>query len=222
MALLKRAKDQTCPLCHGKLVFHFHQDDERPYLRCYRCLLVFVPESHHLSPVEEKAQYDLHDNRDTPAYRDFLQPALDAVRQRVAAGAEVLDFGCGPGPVLRTMLEEAGYRAQAYDPLYRDDPALLREKHYKAITATEVVEHLRQPAETLRQLWQWLAPGGWLVIMTDRVQDQPHFAQWHYIRDPTHIAFFSDGTLQWLAQQWQAELELPGPRLAVFHKVDGG
>ncbi len=220
MALLKRAPGQHCPLCEGRLVFHFHHDSRRDYLRCYRCLLVFVPADQHLSADEEKAQYDLHDNRDTPAYRRFLQPALDAVRQRVAQGAEVLDFGCGPGPVLVRMLAEAGYSSQGYDPIYQPDEGLLQAGRYAAITATEVVEHFRRPAETLAQIWQCLAPGGWLVLMTDRAGDQAAFAHWHYIRDPTHIAFYSDATLRWLARHWQAELELVSHRLALLRKPE--
>ncbi len=221
MSLLKRVPGQSCPLCGNRLVFHFHQDERRPYLRCYRCLLVFVPPAHHPTEAVERAQYDLHQNQDTPAYRRFLQPALDAVLQRVKPGLPVLDFGCGPGPVLATMLTETGYACHMYDPIYQPDPQVLQPEQYAAVTATEVVEHLRHPLETLDRMWQLLLPGGVLVLMSDRAGDQADFARWHYIRDPTHIAFYSDASLQWLAHRWRAKLELPDNRLAVFTRVDG-
>jgi hypothetical protein len=44
--------------------------------------------------------------------------------------------------------------------------------------------------------------------MTKRVRDKPSFSTWHYKNDPTHIAFYSEQTFAWLAQQWQLKLEI--------------
>ncbi|MEI4850515.1 class I SAM-dependent methyltransferase, partial [Klebsiella pneumoniae] len=80
-------------------------------------------------------------------------------------GARGLDFGCGPGPALATMLREAGMDMALFDPFFYPQASVL-ERQYDFITCTEVVEHLHRPAEVFRQLDRLLAPGGWLGVMT--------------------------------------------------------
>jgi 2-polyprenyl-3-methyl-5-hydroxy-6-metoxy-1,4-benzoquinol methylase len=105
------------------------------------------------------------------------------------------------------MFAEAGHSMAIYDPFYADNPAVLAGC-YDFITASEVVEHLRQPGEELERLFGLLKPGGILGIMTKLVLDRTAFSRWHYKRDPTHVCFFSRSTFAWLARCWQAEMEL--------------
>ena len=196
-----------CPLCHNHDTKLFFTDRHREYLRCSRCRLVFVPSSFHLDPAAEKARYDTHQNDPSDAgYRRFLSRLTRPLQAKVPAGSHGLDFGSGPGPTLSVMLEEAGYRMEIYDTYYAPDMNLLT-RTYDFITATEVVEHLRDPAGELERLWACLRPGGVLGIMTKLVLDRDAFASWHYIRDPTHISFFSRTTFSWLAKYLGAGLE---------------
>jgi len=161
---------------------------------------VFVPPRFHLSAEAERAEYDRHENaEDDPGYRRFLGRLVAPLTARVPPPAAGLDFGCGPGPALAAMLREAGYRMAVYDPFYAPDPSVL-VPGWDFITATEVVEHLRRPGEELQRLVGLLRPGGWLGIMTKLVLDRERFATWHYIRDPTHIGFFSRATFAWWAE----------------------
>ena len=128
-----------------------------------------------------------------------------------------LDFGSGPGPTLSLMFEEAGYSVAVYDHYYAREPAVL-ERQYDFITATEVLEHLREPGRELDSLWGCLKPGGNLGVMTKFALDQERFAQWHYKNDPTHVCFFSRATLDWLATEWQAELTFVDTDAAIFLK----
>ncbi|WKT59213.1 class I SAM-dependent methyltransferase [Microbulbifer thermotolerans] len=120
-------------------------------------------------------------------------------------GSEGLDFGCGPAPLLARMLEEAGHRVALYDAYYMPNPAVMR-KPYDFIVSTEVVEHLASPGAELQRLWGCLKPGGLLALMTKLVISPERFTTWHYIRDPTHICFFSAHTFRWLADWLSAEL----------------
>ena len=54
--------------------------------------------------------------------------------------------------------------------------------------------------------------------MTKRVLDQEAFKTWHYITDPTHIAFFSEATFIWLAERWSAEIEISSADVVLFKK----
>ncbi len=197
---------------------NFHADRHRAYLRCSTCFLVFVPERFHLDPAAEKAEYDRHENRpDDPGYRRFLSRLTEPLLERIGAGKIGLDFGCGPGPAIPAMLEEHGHVVERYDPFYFDDPAVFG-KTYDFICATEVVEHLRNPGRELERLFSLLKPGGWLGIMTKLVIDQEAFQRWHYIRDLTHIAFFSRETFEFAAGRFGAELEFLGKDVVLMRK----
>ncbi|WP_206613551.1 class I SAM-dependent methyltransferase [Parahaliea mediterranea] len=199
-----------CPLCDSAATETFYQDRRRPYLRCARCALVFVPPAFHLDREAEKAEYDLHDNQvDDPLYRRFLSRLAQPLRERLPPAARGLDFGCGPGPALAAMLEEAGHRVALYDPFYYPNGAALQGE-YDFICATEVVEHLHRPGAELERLWQCLRPGGWLGVMTKLVRNREAFAGWHYKNDPTHVCFFSATTWRWWAAQQGAQLVLVG------------
>ncbi|WP_455374813.1 class I SAM-dependent methyltransferase [Kaarinaea lacus] len=191
---------------------------QRDYIRCQQCALVFVPAAQFISPEQEKAQYDLHQNHpDDQGYRQFLSRLFIPLENKLKSGAHGLDFGSGPGPTLSLMFEEYGYPMNIYDPFYADDARVLQQQ-YEFITATETVEHLHQPKRELDQLWDILKPGGHLGIMTKLVINRDTFASWHYKNDPTHVCFFSKQTFLWLAEMWNAELEFIGSDVILFEK----
>jgi cyclopropane fatty-acyl-phospholipid synthase-like methyltransferase len=185
-------------------------------LRCEVCRLIFVPREYHLSSADEKAEYDLHENSpDTPGYRRFLSRLFEPVNARLEDGSKGLDFGSGPGPTLSVMFEEAGHDLSIYDPFYAPDQTPLTRQH-DFVTASEVVEHFRNPAEDLQRLWSCVKPGGLLGIMTKQALDQASFAKWHYRNDPTHISFFSRETFEWLATKWLVKLTFIGSDVVLF------
>ena len=201
---MTETQNHTCPLCGHTSIVPYHRDTVRDYLNCRTCNLVFVPPTQHLSAVDEKACYDLHDNRpDDPGYRRFLDRLFTPLNERLAPNSRGLDFGCGPGPALAQMFAAAGHAVALYDPYYAPDDSVLSAR-YDFITLSEVAEHLAEPGKELDRLWNGLAAGGWLGVMTKRVRDQEAFKTWHYISDPTHIAFFSEATFQWLTGRWSA------------------
>ncbi|MCP4716771.1 MAG: class I SAM-dependent methyltransferase [Deltaproteobacteria bacterium] len=211
-------RNSSCPLCFSQDHDAFFSNRDRDYLRCPLCHLVFVPPEQFLSAEEEKDRYDSHRNSsDDPRYRLFLSRLFTPMQDRLDPGSCGLDFGSGPGPTLSVMFEEVGHTMSLYDPFYAPDQSALENK-YDFITATEVVEHLHQPEREFSRLWGCLKPGGFLGIMTKLVIDRDAFSCWHYIRDPTHVCFFSQETFTWLAQQWQAELTFSGNDAIIMHK----
>lgn len=210
--------DLLCPLCDSKNTVFYYRDELRPYRQCSDCRLVFVPPQYHLSAVEEKKRYDKHRNH--PAddnYRRFLSRLYEPLNEKLSPGSKGLDFGSGPGPTLHLMFEGAGHSMRFYDLFYAKDLSVFEDR-YDFITASEVVEHLRCPRRELERLWGCLRRGGRLAIMTKRVTGREAFRTWHYIRDETHIAFFSEGTFSWLADYWSADVSFPGNDVAIFHK----
>lgn len=199
-----------CPLCQSDDSLLFCRDSRREYRRCEICQLVFVPAAFFLSAEEEKAEYDLHENAvDDAGYRRFLSRLAEPLMARLSPAASGLDFGCGPGPALAALMREAGFNVALYDIFYCANSDVLN-RHYDFITATEVVEHLHQPGQVIRQLWSCLYPGGQLAMMTKLVHSAEAFSRWHYKNDPTHVVFFSRETFAWLAATLGARLEFFG------------
>ncbi len=212
----------SCVLCGSPESSHFYRDTRREYLRCGHCALVFVPARYHLCPAAEKAEYQLHQNDPADAgYRHFLSRLSVPLCQRLQPHSRGLDFGCGPGPTLSVMMGEQGHGVALFDPFFFPDSASLGAD-YDFVTATEVVEHLSRPGETLRQLWRRLRPGGYLGVMTKLVKDAQAFANWHYKNDATHVGFFSTQTWQWWAAQHAARLEFIGADVILLQKQPGG
>lgn len=209
---------QACPLCGENSVRYYHHDSHRPYLLCSQCDLVFVPRQYLLSKADEKAHYDTHENNpDDHRYRQFLSRLLIPLKGKLQPDARGLDFGSGPGPTLSVMLEELGFRMNIYDAFYANEPSVLRHE-YDFITMTETVEHLHQPGQELERLWFILKPEGYLAIMTQLIQDKAAFSRWRYIRDPTHVCFFSRTTFMWLARHWQAVVEFANSDVILLQK----
>lgn len=207
-----------CPLCGGKNLDSFFENKKRIYLRCLYCKLIFVPERYWLSAEDEKAIYDLHENNpQDPGYRRFLSRLSTPLLEKLESKQKGLDFGCGPGPTLSAMLEAQGQQVDLYDPFYRNDPSVFG-KQYDFICATEVVEHMRDPDKTFAALFEMLKQGGWLGLMTKLVTDEHAFYQWHYIRDMTHICFYCQSTFEYLAQHFNAELDVVENNVILLNK----
>lgn len=211
------AAQSSCPLCSGS-ARPYHRDARRDYLQCESCDLVFVPPYQHLDVAAARAFYDTHENvLDDPGYRRFLARLFEPMTQRLTPGASGLDFGCGPAPALAAMFAEAGFVMRIYDPLFAPDTAAL-EQTYDFITSSEVFEHLAAPGTEIARLLGLLRPGGWIGVMTKRACGHDAFAQWHYIRDPTHVCFFADATFRFIAERHGLDLEFAGPDVALLRK----
>lgn len=211
-------KQSPCPLCLDSNIEPFHSDKIRDYLRCRNCLLVFVPETQHLDFQQEKAIYDLHQNQvDDAGYRQFLSRLAAPLLDGLAPNSAGLDYGCGPGPLLAKLLSGAGHAVKLYDPIYADHPLHLQNR-YDFISCSEVVEHFRRPGIEFERLFSLLNPQGRLGVMTKLVIDAQAFGKWHYKNDPTHIAFFSRPTLEWLAANYRCRIEFFGRDVAIFSR----
>ncbi len=207
-----------CPVCETASLSPFLAVEGKTYHRCASCEATVMAPECYLSQEEERAVYQLHDNQpDDAGYRRFLSKLVDPLLGQLPSGATGLDFGCGPGPALAQMLEQAGFPMAVYDPFFAPDTSAL-ERQYDFITCTEVVEHLHRPADVFRQLNGLLKPDGWLAIMTCFQTDDDRFANWHYRRDPTHVVFYREQTFAWLAERFGWQLKVPRKDVVIFRK----
>ena len=122
-----------------------------------------------------------------------------------AAGARVLDFGCGPGTWLDAF-QDHGWDTYGIEPC--TDAAFVR--HQRLLTAPSepqfdlvflhhVLEHLPRPLDTLREVAQALLPGGYCFVSVPRldtvgVHRQPKYC----LCPPHHIVGFTESCLRGL------------------------
>lgn len=210
----------VCTLCHS-VATEFTRDKQRSYLKCSECELIFADPRASLAKTAEKEIYDLHQNDpNDEGYRRFLNLLIEPLLKRVPAGAEGLDFGCGPGPTLHLMLEDAGIHMALYDIFYYPDEAPL-QRRYDLVTCTEVVEHFNAPAASWPILVNLLKERAWLAVMTSLfTRETPEaFLAWQYKNDPTHVSFYTPKTMQWLANHFGLECEILNQRVIFFRKI---
>jgi hypothetical protein len=95
-----------------------------------KCALICAPAEFHLTREKEKPEYDLHEN--DPGYRQFLGRLADPLLKKLTTNSPDLDFGCGPGPTLSLMFEEADHQVALHDPFYQPNRAQgLIQFHYR-------------------------------------------------------------------------------------------
>jgi hypothetical protein len=157
---------------------------------CPECGMYFQDQG--LTPDEEQARYELHNNIPDAAYVSMFEKILLTIEPYIKG--EVLDFGSGQYKVLEQLLN-ARYSVTSYDLFFHPVPL----QTYDTIIAIEVVEHFKDPELEWKRLAQHVNPKGHLIVQT-RFVEEPFF-NWWYQRDPTHRVFYTQKGLVRLAQK---------------------
>ncbi len=197
------SESPICPLCLSVQIVQFQSD---AYFRCSDCELIFKDPSKNLSLELHKARYLLHQNSiDDLAYVEFLKPVIDKVSSMCEPGAKGLDYGSGPTPVLVELLKMKNFEVEAYDPIF--SPIVIKsEALYDFDSCTEVAEHFTKPSEEFSKIFNILKPNGVLVLTTELFEEGRLLKDWWYVRDVTHLCFYSMSTLRWIANKYQRTL----------------
>ena len=218
-------KYKTCRLC-GNQSPHINSDKlEEDYYHCPNCDLIFMDNKDIISTESEKERYEEHDNTHenegyVNMFEDFIERAVKPYFD-FSKETKVLEFGCGPGPVLADLMAKKGVKVDIYDPYFFPDESY-KNKNYDLITSTEVFEHLIKPAEEIEGLLSILKEDGILAIMTHfhkKGKKDFKFEDWWYKWDKTHITFYSHKTMEWIADKYNLDILFIGvKKLCVFKK----
>ena len=131
-----------------------------------------------------------------------------------AAPVRLLDFGCGWGDFL-ALCQQFGFDVAGVDrsearrsgskvPIYAALDDLQDQKPFHAITLFETLEHLDNPAATLRSLAPLLAQGGVLILETpdcSGVTGIRNHDDYRKIHPLDHINAFTHQTLRSIAER---------------------
>jgi SAM-dependent methyltransferase len=149
--------------------------------------------------------------------REALAPSLGAGKT-----PRVLEIGSGMGYLTYALhragcdvvgidhsAEAVGKATATFGPLYRVAPAESLAGSglgvFDAVIATEVIEHLQDPAAFVRDASALLAPGGRLILTTPNHDLYPRDLAWHTDPAPVHLWWFSKTSLRRIA--WSCGLQ---------------
>jgi SAM-dependent methyltransferase len=176
----------------------------------YRC------KKDRLTPKHEKNRYKAHQNHlDNPGYKEFLSPAIEALKHMKKLGAKGLDYGCGPTEALARLARNEGFQCDTYDPFFF--PKKLENlKPLDFILCTEAAEHFFNPQLEFEKIFSLLKPDGCLILMTELHTESTDFESWYYAKDPTHVSFYSELSIDWISEKHQRGFKALSPRLQVL------
>ena len=144
---------------------------------------------HQSSSGAEQRVFDPGAARPSPRSTRIVEALIAAIGPPAASG-QLLDIGCGNGATLRAFAAAVpGWRLHGLDPHAPDEGALraipgFQALHRAALTdmaerfdlvsMVHVLEHLEEPAATLREVAGRLRPGGHLLIQVPCYLDNPY------------------------------------------------
>jgi len=207
----------TCRICNNEqftvLLAGFKTDSGDVYSlkECMSCSFVTIeplPSSDKLKACYDKDywQEDLSKPKSATNlfYRFRMRSVVQKIKGHVPSGGKILDWGAGDGKLM-TLLGEAGYDCRGID-VYKeesDDKRLANatiestdfdNESFDAITCFHVLEHLRDPVNSVKRAFELLRKGGVLIIEVPNIDSlgfQIFKKRWQPLEIPTHLNHFS-------------------------------
>jgi 2-polyprenyl-3-methyl-5-hydroxy-6-metoxy-1,4-benzoquinol methylase len=211
-----------CPICGATAATPFYAKNGYTIVECTACHMRFVSPmltAEELTAHYQKAEYfageceqgylDYADMK--KALLPHFQRRLQTIEAHLPQRGKLLDFGCAAGYFLEEaqqhgwnisgveLSQDMAHRAEQLlrSPIHTS-PDSLPDRDFDAITLWEVIEHLPDPINTLRQLCDRLRPGGRLMLSTPNSghwQALRAKERWGSYRPPSHLQYFTRDTL---------------------------
>jgi len=141
--------------------------------------------------------------------------------KRLKHSGDILEIGCGSGALLNYIEKSGEYKCVGLEPSPVASNYGINEfglnikkelvgeinpfkKKFNIILLIDVIEHLRQPLEVLKNLYFWLADDGIIIVSTGNVKSvnaRTFRKFWGYFSSWEHISFFSKQSFYYLAKK---------------------
>lgn len=167
---------------------------------------------------------DYKPHGELPLFQTWLDGAQSNAFRWVPTNVRILDIGCGFGEALgyhkargcdvygveadeniRRIAEKFVYNVHV--GLF--DPSVYELEYFDYVTMDQVIEHVTDPLQTLRDIGTVLKPGGYAILGTPNANGWgarlfgARWVSWHV---PYHLQFFSRKSIELAAEQTGYEL----------------
>ncbi|MBS3811395.1 MAG: class I SAM-dependent methyltransferase [Halanaerobiales bacterium] len=208
-----------CILCESEDLSLINLEDK--YYYCNQCGLIFIERDALPNKKTELKNYQKHENtHDNDGYVNMFEDFYETlIKEHIDGIKNVLEYGCGPGPVLADILQNKGLDCVKYDPFFFPERGYINKK-YDLITSTEVFEHFVNPKKEINGLIKLMKAGSFLAIMTLFHPGVEKFKDWWYRRDRTHVVFYNLKTFQYIEKKYFLKiLKTDEERLVLLQKT---
>jgi len=209
----------NCLLCDSSRTKKINIDlEDKYYFNCCECELIFLSPEFRLTSEEEKKRYEEHNNDvNDKRYQLFVSPLVEEIKKKYLPSSLGLDFGAGTGPVIAYLLNKEGYKVNLYDPFFHNEKEVLNEK-YDYIVSCEVIEHFFFPKLEFIKFRELLNNRGTLFLNTQIYSIDNDFNSWWYRKDPTHVTFYTQRTIEWIKNKFNFEnLEIKKNKIIILN-----
>lgn len=215
-----KTTDIACPVCGAHDYKPHYQLKVGKIVKCQQCDVKYVTPraewDHLYDTINSWSEQDVNDSlRLGIAYAKSTQKMyrrfLDMVEKvHDIPGRKLLDVGCSTGAFidvakadwqcsgLELGKEAAEYTRQRFEIDVQQTTIAdgkYKDASFDCICISEVIEHLEFPKQDMQKLYQWLKPGGSLLITTpnyDSLYRRLHGANWWVVNcEDEHIIFFN-------------------------------
>jgi 2-polyprenyl-3-methyl-5-hydroxy-6-metoxy-1,4-benzoquinol methylase len=135
------------------------------------------------------------------------------LRELCGVGGELLEIGCATGLFLRAATE-VEFNVQGCEP-WKEAATIAQQafgsrvkigtfkaadyasEYFRVVALWTVIEHVEEPAQLVRDIYNLLIPGGWLALSTPNFQSLSRRllrSRWHLFERP-HLTFFDPETI---------------------------
>lgn len=219
-----------CPLCKSTeqtiIRDTLRYDIKRKVLHCSKCDFVFLEDkddpNNFYSSEDYRSRYgpDLTKKASPEdvfdAYYSYQGPIIKEIEHLLTPNTSVLDVGCSAGQFLAALKGKVGLRVGL--ELSQNEAEFIRSRHdfkvysepietikieeepFDLVTSLQVVEHVPNPINFIKNLARQVKPGGYLYLELPNLDDaliscykSAGYAQF-YFREP-HVSYFTKKTL---------------------------
>ncbi len=206
----------NCPVCNSSSLTRRFCVNGFDILQCEGCRFEFawpIPSEEQLGKFYENSYVCGQE----VSRRDFSQISLlNEIGKRKPSG-RLLEIGCGKG-LLLLEAKKRGYAAEGVElspssaaearalsgvPIHCEALEAFTERQtrgsYDVVVARHVIEHLRDPAATLKVIHSLLRPGGLVALVVPNIRGLASRAfgrDWEWMCPPIHLHYFSAKSLR--------------------------
>lgn len=219
----------NCKICMSNKCKFFLNAKEYNFFKCDKCNYVFInptPDEYEISMIYQKEYFDKGKYIDDFATKMEYTRRIELI-QSIAFDKKltVLDFGCASGDFVNfaksyydvvgvDVSDDAIILAQTKYPDIKSKFVYFSEfptvdKTFDVIVLWDVIEHVKNPVDTLRYLKTFLATNGSIIISTPNIGApiaKIFKSKWAFMTPPEHLCFFDKKSVYQFATELEGEV----------------